>query len=92
LHTAGHSLHEVAERVDVGKHSVQRVIDEPRVTDTDTGQERARRRIGMKSKAEPYRATITDWLEDDPALRSVELLRRAKLACCGGRRARSTRS
>ena len=39
-----------------------------------------RPRIGRPSKAEPYRAILGAWLTEDPRLRSVELLRRAKLA------------
>lgn len=87
LRTAGHTLDEIGEVVGVGKRSVQRVINEPAVTDLatppGTDQERpdgSRRAIGRPSKAEAYRAVVTGWLTEEPTLRSVELLRRAKLA------------
>lgn len=42
--------------------------------------ERAVRRIGRPSTAEPYRELVREILEQDPRLMSLELLRRAKLA------------
>lgn len=84
LRQAGHTLDEIGELVGVGKRSVQRVIHEPAVTDLvphgERDYEERRRAIGRPSKAEAYRAVVTGWLTEEPTLRSVELLRRAKLA------------
>lgn len=80
LRRAGHPLEEIAELVAVGKRSVQRVAAEPVITHQDFDRHRAERRLGRPSKAEPYRARVTAWLAGEPALLSVELLRRAKLA------------
>lgn len=80
LRRAGHTLGEITELVAVGKRSVQRVAAEPVITQHDFKRNGAERRLGRPSKAEPYRAMVTAWLADEPALLSVELLRRAKLA------------
>ena len=80
LRKAGHTLDEIAEQVAVGRRSVQRVVVEPLVSHHDTERERERRSLGRPSKAEPYRAKVSGWLAEEPALLSVELLRRAKLA------------
>ena len=77
LRKAGHTLDEIGELVDVGKRSVQRVIDQPAVTHDDSDQERGRRAIGRPSKADAYRTIVATWLTEEPELRSVELLRRA---------------
>lgn len=84
LRHAGHTLDEIAELVAVGKRSVQRVAGEPMITQRETDRERADRHFGRPSKAEPYRARVTAWLTEEPALLSVELLRRAKLAGYAG--------
>lgn len=80
LRQAGHTLAEIAEQVAVGKRTVQRVVDEPMITDYDSHHQPARRRTGRPSKADAYRDRVAAWLDDEPELLSVELLRRAKLA------------
>jgi hypothetical protein len=80
LRGAGHTLSEIGELVGVGQRSVQRVIAEPPVTALGVDRPGGTRRIGRPAKAEPYRAQVTAWLVAEPALLSVELLRRAKLA------------
>lgn len=80
LRQAGHTLAEISKFVDVGQRSVQRVIAEADVASVDVEAERARRGIGRPSKADAYRTKIAEWLTTEPELRSVELLRRAKLA------------
>lgn len=80
LRGAGHTLEEIAELVGVGKRSVQRVVAEPAVTALAGERPPATRPIGRPVKAEPYRTRVTAWLAEDPALLSVELLRRAQLA------------
>lgn len=75
---AGRSLVETANQVGVSQSSVQRVVAEPPVTSFDTEAERAKRRIGRPSKAEPFRALLTRELVAQPDVLAVELLRRAK--------------
>src|SRR5690348_13826241 len=86
LRQAGHTLDEIADLVAVGRRTVQRVVDEPMITQRDSptlrcaDDGRGRRRPGRPSKADAYRERVTTWLAEEPALLSVELLRRAKLA------------
>jgi transposase len=81
LRRAGHTLEEIAELVVVGKRTVQRVVGEPMITDCKSEEQAASvRRIGRPSKADAYRERVTTWLKEEPALLSVELLRRAKRA------------
>ena len=83
LRHAGHTLDEIVVLVAVGKRTVQRVAGEPMITDQTTGvpdQEASRRSLGRPSKAEAYRGLVATLLTEEPALLSVELLRRAKLA------------
>jgi transposase len=79
LRKAGHSLPEVAELAGVSIRSVQRVEDEAAVVGVDNEAERARRKIGRPSKAEPFRRFIVEQLAKDPDLISLEILRRARL-------------
>jgi transposase len=76
---AGRSLAETAARVGVSQSSVQRVVAEPLVTNFDTAAERAKRRIGRPSKAEPFRDFLGRELVGQPDVLAVELLRRAKI-------------
>lgn len=74
----GRSLVETAAQAGVSTRSVRRVAAEPPVTSLDTEAERARRRIGRPSKAEPFREFLTCELVAQPDALAVELLRRAK--------------
>jgi transposase len=80
LRQAGHTLDEIAALVAVGKRTVQRVVDEPMITDREGERPSAMGRVGRPSKADAYRDQVAAWLKDEPELLSVELLRRAKLA------------
>jgi transposase len=80
LRAAGHQQSEIATLTDVSVRSVRRVEAEPDVSHVDDAGERDRRRIGRPSLAEPFRARVVAWLAQDPALLSVEIFRRAKLA------------
>jgi len=84
LRQAGHTLDEIVALTAVGKRSVQRVSAEPMITEAGVVSAPGVRAIGRPSKAEAHRARIVDWLTEDPALLSVELLRRAQLAGYGG--------
>lgn len=75
-----HTLDEIAALTAVAKRSVQRVSAEPMITEIVAGAAADTRPMGRPSKAEAYRAQVIGWLTEDPALLSVELLRRATLA------------
>lgn len=79
LRGAGHSLEETARRSGVSVRSVQRIEDEPAVSQLDSGEERGRRSVGRPAKAEPLRGFVTELLREEPELLSVEVLRRARL-------------
>ena len=80
LRRAGHTLTEVAALSGVSVRTVQRVAEEADVTTVDNAAERDRRQVGRPSTAEASRAVIVQALTEDPALRSVELLHRARAA------------
>jgi transposase len=80
LRQAGHTLDEIAHLLAVGKRTVQRVVDEPMITNCESDRVAPTRRLGRPSKADAYRERVTDWLETEPDVLSLELLRRAKLA------------
>lgn len=84
LRRAGHSQREVAALAGVSKRTVERVDDEDAVTTFDTAAERAKRRVGRPSKAEPFRALLVAELTREPELLAVELLRRARLGGYAG--------
>src|SRR5207247_1802084 len=79
LREAGHSLPDVAKLAGVSVRSVQRVEDEAAVTNLDNEGERARRKIGRPSKAEPFRGFVVEQFAKEPDLISLEILRRAQL-------------
>jgi transposase len=79
LRQAGHDQADVARLVGVGVRTVRRVDGEPDVTQIENVTERTRRAIGRPAKAEPFRSVIAEILAGEPALLSVEILRRAKL-------------
>jgi len=79
LRRAGHSLAEVAKFAEVSKRTVMRVGEEAAVVSLDDGAERERRSVGRPSTAEPFRAFVVQVLQDEPAVMSLEILRRARL-------------
>lgn len=80
LRAAGHRQSEIATLTDVSVRSVRRVEAEPDVSHVDDAGERDRRRIGRPSTAAALRPLVAELLAQDPALLSVEIFRRAKLA------------
>ena len=58
--------------------TVQRVVEENAITTIDNAAERARREVGRPSTAEAFREVLIQPLTEDPALKSIELLNRAK--------------
>lgn len=80
LRRAGHTWKEVAAVSGISVRTARRVAVEAAVTTVDNDAECARRQIGRPSKAEAYRDVVVTALTEDAALRSVELLHRARQA------------
>lgn len=76
---AGLEQARVSEVADVAVRTVQRIAQESAVEHIDDEAERAHRRIGRPSIAEPFRQFVKDLLGEQPGVMSVEILRRAKL-------------
>jgi transposase len=77
LLSVGIAATQIAERVGVSVDTVERIRVEPTVTHVDDVAERRERRIGRPSKATPFADDVRRWLEEEPALPTQELLRRA---------------
>jgi transposase len=80
LRRAGHTWAQVAELAGVSVGTARRVAAEDGVTTVDNAAERARRQIGRPSKADAYRGVLEKALTEQPAVKSIELLHRARLA------------
>jgi transposase len=80
LRRAAHTWGEIAALSGVSEKTARRIATENPVTTVDNEAERARRQVGRPSKAEAYRDVLVQALTEDPGLRSVELLHRARLA------------
>ena len=80
LRRAGHTWTQVAELVGVSVGTARRVAAEDRITTVDNAAERERRQIGRPSKADAYREVVVQALTEQPVVKSIELLHRARLA------------
>jgi predicted transcriptional regulator len=80
LRRAEHTWSKIAALSGVSEKTARRIAAEDPVDTVDNAAERARRQVGRPSKAEAYRDVLVQALTEDPALRSVELLHRARLA------------
>ena len=80
LRRAGHTWKEIAALSGVSVRTVRRIAAETDITTIDNGAERARREVGRPSKGEEYRDVLMAALTEEPTLRSVELLHRARQA------------
>ena len=80
LRRAGHTWKEIAALSGVSVRTVRRIAAETAVTTIDNAAERARRQVGRPSKADEYREVLVQALTEEPTLRSVELLHRARQA------------
>lgn len=80
LRRADHTWNEIATLTGVSVSTAQRVVAEDAVTTVDNVAERARRAVGRPSTAEAYRDVLVRALTEQPDVRSVELLHRARLA------------
>ena len=84
LRRAEHTWSEIAGLSGVSEKTARRIGREDPVTNVDNAVERARRQVGRPSKAEAYREILVQALTEDPGLRSVELLHRARQAGYAG--------
>jgi transposase len=84
LRRAGHTWKEVAALSGVSARTVRRIAAETAVTTIDNAAERARREVGRPSTSEVYREVLVQALTEEPTLRSVELLHRARQAGYAG--------
>jgi transposase len=80
LRRAKHTWKEIAVLSGVSVRTVRRIAAETDVTTVDNAVERTRREVGRPSKADAYRDVLMQALTEEPALRSVELLHRARQA------------
>jgi len=80
LRRAEHTWPEIAALSGVSEKTARRIAAEGPITNVDNEAERARRQVGRPSKAEAYRDVLVKALTEDPSLRSVELLHRARQA------------
>jgi len=83
---AGHRQEEVAKFANVAVRSVRRIASETKVSDVEDGAERERRGVGRPSKARAFEDLVKEILAKEPALKSLELLRRGKLKGYTGRK------
>jgi transposase len=80
LRRADHTWSEIAALSGVSEKTARRIATEDPVSTVDNAAERVRRHVGRPSKAEAYREVLVKALTEDPDLRSVELLHRARQA------------
>lgn len=74
---AGFGPAEVAERAGVSVATVRRIRGEEAVGHADEVREHRERGIGRPSKTTGFASRVSQWLADEPALPTQELLRRA---------------
>ena len=84
LRRAGHTWKEIAALSGVSVRTVRRIAAEVEITTIDNAAERARREVGRPSTAEAYRDLLVQALAEEPTLRTVELLHRARQAGYAG--------
>jgi transposase len=84
LRRADHTWTEIAALSGVSEKTARRIAAEAPVTSVDNSAERARRQVGRPSKADEYRDVLMAALTEEPTLRSVELLHRARQAGYSG--------
>jgi transposase len=80
LRRAGDTWKDIAALSGVSVRTVRRIAAETDITTIDNATARARRQVGRPSKANEYRDVLITALTEEPTLRSVELLHRARQA------------
>ena len=86
LREAGHEQTDVARRLGVSVATVRRVEREATVEHVDDRAEHRARHIGRPSKSAPFAERVRAWIEAEPELPTLELLRRARLEGYDGRK------
>ena len=81
---AGHKRSEVVRLTGISPSSVQRIAGEEPIEHFNDTAERRRRRIGRPSIVEGFRKIISDILEKQPDLPSLDILRQVREAGYGG--------
>jgi transposase len=84
LRRAEHTWSEIAALSGVSEKTARRIAAEDPISSVDNAAERSRRQVGRPSKAEAYRDVLVQALTENPELRSVELLHRARQAGYAG--------
>src|SRR5689334_18575957 len=80
LRRAEHTWSEIAALSGVSEKTARRIVAEDPIASVDNAAERSRRQVGRPSKAEAYRDVVVQALTENPDVRSVELLHRARQA------------
>ena len=75
---AGHTQLETATHTGVPERSVRRIKEEAPITQLDTSVERRRRQVGRPSTVGEYRDSVECFLEEEPQIKTVEILHRPK--------------
>jgi transposase len=78
LRRAGHTWKAIAALSGVSVRTARRIAAESDITTIDNAAEHARRQVGRPSTADAYRDLLVAALTEEPTLRSVELLHRAR--------------
>lgn len=79
LRRAGVPIRKIAELAGVSRSTIKRIVREPTIEAVDDGRLAAKHGVGRPSKTEEYRDFVSDLLEEEPDLPTVELLHRASL-------------
>lgn len=78
LRKAGHSQSEIAELTGVSEREVRRIEQEPPVETTFSDGQSPRSRVGRPSKVSGFTERVKVLLEQEPTMRTVEVLRRLR--------------
>jgi transposase len=78
LRSAGHTEKEIAELTGVSEREVRRIEAEPAVTETGDAGQAKKRGVGRPSKVVDFERQIQALLEEEPTIRTVEVLRRLR--------------
>ena len=78
LRSAGHTQKEIAELTGVSEREVRRIEAEPAVTETGDAGQAKKRGVGRPSKVVDFEQQIQALLEEEPTIRTVEVLRRLR--------------
>jgi len=78
LREAGHTQQSVAKQMNVAERTIRRIDAEPPVKVFDDAAELKRRGVGRPAKAAPFAEQIKEILKGEPALPTLEVLRRVK--------------